>query len=173
MGRMDELMEKAKREGLTEPERAELQKHFLRIALQDLAMLEDQGLLEKKPKSEIVPLRDRACLAGIIFVLRSGIPWEMLPQGLGYSSGMTCWRRVRDWQEAGIWQLIHLVILDWLARCEKIDWSRAVVDGSGSGKCICRLNHWIPSAQPPSFVFGESDGTDDIRLEQRYNMEQC
>lgn len=56
MGRMDELMEKAKREGLTEPERAELQKHFLRIALQDLAMLEDQGLLEKKPKSEIVPL---------------------------------------------------------------------------------------------------------------------
>jgi transposase len=75
-------------------------------------------------------LSERACLAGIIFVLRSGIPWEMLPQELGCGSGMTCWRRLRDWQEAGIWQLIHFVILDWLARSERIDWSRAVVDCS-------------------------------------------
>ena len=65
-----------------------------------------------------------------VFVLRSGVPWEMLPQQLGYGSGMTCWRRLRDWQEAGIWQLIHFVLLDWLARSEKIDWSRAIVDGS-------------------------------------------
>jgi len=73
---------------------------------------------------------ERAGLTGIVFVLRSGIPWEMLPQELGYGSGMTCWRRLRDWQEAGIWQLIHFVILDWLARTESIDWSRAVLDGS-------------------------------------------
>ena len=59
-----------------------------------------------------------------MFVLRSGIPWEMLPQELGFGSGMSCWRRLRDWQEAGIWQLIHFVTLDWLARHEKIDWSR-------------------------------------------------
>jgi Putative transposase of IS4/5 family (DUF4096) len=61
---------------------------------------------------------------------RSGIPWEMLPQELGCGSGMTCWRRLRDWQEAGIWQLIHFSLLDWLARYGQIDWSRAVVDGS-------------------------------------------
>jgi transposase len=74
-------------------------------------------------------LADRACLTGIIFVLR-GIPWEMLPQGMGCGSGMSCWRRLRDWQEAGVWQLIHFVLLDWLARKGQIDWSLAVVYGS-------------------------------------------
>lgn len=71
---------------------------------------------------------DRACLTGIVFVLRSGIPWEMLPQELGSGCGMTCWRRLRDWQHAGIWDLMHFALLDWLARQGEIDWSRAVVD---------------------------------------------
>jgi transposase len=61
-----------------------------------------------------------------------GIPWEMLLQELGCGSGMSCWRRLRDWQEAGIWQLIHFSWLDWLARYDEIDWSRAVVDGSST-----------------------------------------
>src|SRR5262249_36322294 len=65
-----------------------------------------------------------ACLTGIVFVLRSSIPWQMLPQELGCGSGMTCWWRLRDWQQAGVWDLMHFALLDWVARSDQIDWSR-------------------------------------------------
>ena len=81
-----------------------------------------------EPKGGRPPIPDRACLRGVVFVLRTGIPWEMLPKELGCGSGMTCWRRLRDWQKAGIWDLIHFALLDWLSRYSRIDWSRAVVD---------------------------------------------
>jgi transposase len=75
-------------------------------------------------------LSDRAALAGILFVLRSGIPWEMLPQEMGCGSGMTCWRRLRDWQAAGVWEKLQRLLLDKLQGADQIDWSRAVVDCS-------------------------------------------
>ena len=65
-----------------------------------------------RPKGGCPPVPDRAVLTGILFVLKFGIPWEMLPQEMGCSRGMTCWRRLRDWQAAGIWAKLHRVLLD-------------------------------------------------------------
>lgn len=67
----------------------------------------------------------RAALTGILFVLKSGIGWEPLPQELGYGSGMTCWRRLRDWQRAGVWDRLHRELLQRLADADQLDWSRA------------------------------------------------
>src|SRR5919199_3241913 len=83
-----------------------------------------------KPKGGRPRVADRAALTGIIFVLRSGIPWEMLPQELGCGSGVTCWRRRRAWQRAGVWERLHQALLDRLGAADKIDWSRASVDSA-------------------------------------------
>jgi transposase len=73
---------------------------------------------------------DRACLTGIVFVMKTGIQWEDLPQEMGCGCGMTCWRRLRDWQEAGVWQELHRTLLTRLGEADRIDWSRASIDSS-------------------------------------------
>lgn len=83
-----------------------------------------------RPRGGRPPVDDRAVLTGIVFVLRTGIGWEYLPQEMGCGSGMTCWRRLRDWQAAGVWDRLHRVLLDELGQADKIDWSRASVDAS-------------------------------------------
>jgi transposase len=69
-------------------------------------------------------------LSGILLVLYTGIPWEFLPQELVFSSGMTCWRRLRDWNDAGVWQRLHESLLAGLNAAGELDWSNAVIDGS-------------------------------------------
>jgi len=64
------------------------------------------------PKGGHPRVSDRAALTGILFVLQTGIGWEHLPKELGCGCGMTCWRRLRDWQKAGVWKRLHAVRSD-------------------------------------------------------------
>ncbi|CAM5390976.1 hypothetical protein SCALM49S_05061 [Streptomyces californicus] len=63
-------------------------------------------------------------------MLHTGIQWEYLPQELGFGSGMTCWRRLAAWNDAGVWDRLHVVLLKKLRSAKQLDWSRAVIDSS-------------------------------------------
>jgi transposase len=73
---------------------------------------------------------DRACLEGILYVLRHGIPWRALPRIERFPSGQTCWRRLDEWEKAGVWSKLMLRLQARLHSAELIDWSRAIVDAS-------------------------------------------
>ena len=97
------------------------------------------------------PIPDRAVLTGILFVLRSGIPWNMLPREMGCGSGTTCWRRLVRWQRAGVWKRLHGVLLDELRGRGQLDLARAVVDSASlralrGGK---KLDRTLPIAARP------------------------
>src|SRR5437764_14740538 len=81
-----------------------------------------------KPKGGRPRVPDRACLTGIVFVLRSGIPWELLPQEMGCGSGVTCWRRLRYWQRRGVWKKLLHALLQRVGQEKGIDWDKCCVD---------------------------------------------
>jgi transposase len=76
------------------------------------------------------PIGDRQALTGILFVLKTNIPWEDLPAEMGCGSGMTCWRRLRDWNEAGVWPRLHQVLLQRLDNAHLLNWTRAAIDST-------------------------------------------
>ena len=89
---------------------------------------------EPSPKGGKPRVPDRVCLTGIIFVLKTGIPWEDFPCEMG-CCGMTLWNRLDEWREAGVWQRVHEVLLAKLRGAGEIDFGRVVVD-SGSVRAV-------------------------------------
>lgn len=119
-----------------------------------------EPLIPEVPRRFLHPgrkrIEDRKVLTGILFVLQTGIPWEHLPQEMGCGSGMTCWRRLKEWNDGGVWQQLHEVLLARLHQAERIDWSRAVIDSSqvravlgGSRRGRPR---WTVAARAPSTI---------------------
>lgn len=87
-----------------------------------------------KPRRKSDPGRprvsDRTALNGILFVLTTGLRWNHLPTCLGFGSGATCWRRLHDWQQAGVWDRLHKLLLDKLREAGQLDLSYGAVDSS-------------------------------------------
>ena len=73
---------------------------------------------------------NRAALTGILFVLKTGLPWEYLPAEMGCGSGMSCWRRLHEWQQAGVWAALHRALLERMEQAGQLDWSRASLDST-------------------------------------------
>jgi transposase len=99
---------------------------------------------------------DRKALTGILYVLKSGIPWEELPQEMDCGSGVTCWRRLKEWQDRGVWQRLHEVLLAKLNAAGEIDWQRAAIDSShvrafGGARRPARAQ-WTAESPAPSIT---------------------
>jgi transposase len=84
------------------------------------------------------PLDDRAVLTGILVVLARGIGFERLPKELGLGSGMTCWRRLRDWQQAGAWPVIAAELARALPEGARIDFARVAAAGAEADAPVTR-----------------------------------
>ena len=94
---------------------------------------EIQSLLPRerpKPHGGRPRVSNRACLTGIVYVLKTGAPWRFIPQELGCGSGVTCWRRFRDWTKAGVWPRIHQKLIATMGRRGKLDASLCVEDSA-------------------------------------------
>ena len=111
------------------------------------------------PKGGRPPVENRPALTGILFVLKSGLPWEMLPREMGCGCGMTCWRRLRDWQVAGVWAEVHAELLARMRGADLIDWSRASIDscavrakrgGAARGRALWTAARLAPSGTSSS-----------------------
>jgi transposase len=100
---------------------------------------------------------ERAALTGILFVLRGGLPWQMLPRELRCGSGSTCWRRLVEWERAGVWRRLHETLLAelWLTGTARPALDRRGQPGRSArcaGKKLDRTQPTAPSRLPHAGV---------------------
>lgn len=110
----------------------------------------------KSPAGGRPPVSNRACLAGIIFVLKSGIAWNLLPSSMGCGSGVTCWRRFQEWTKLEVWPQLHQRLLRRLGKQGSVRLSRAIID-SASVRAVFGGN--IPDPIPPIGAKMAANGT--------------
>jgi len=89
-----------------------------------------------KPKGGRPRIPNRACLTGIVYVLRTGMPWRLVPAEVRCGCGVTCWRRLREWTAAGLWPRIHQKLIEGLGRRGKLEASWVILDRA-SGRAVC------------------------------------
>jgi transposase len=82
------------------------------------------------PKGGRPPVENREALTGIVFVLRTGIPWQALPKEMNCGSGSTCWRRFTLWTQLEVWSRLHVLLLTALGKAGAIHLERAVIDSA-------------------------------------------
>ena len=85
---------------------------------------------EPSPKGGRPRVSNRRALCGIVFVLKTGIPWQSLPAEMNCGSGSTCWRRFAEWTELSVWSKLHALVLSQLGRAGAINLQRAVLDSA-------------------------------------------
>lgn len=82
------------------------------------------------PKGGRPPVSSRPCVEGILWILRTGARWKDLPKH--FPSPATCWRRLKAWTEAGVWEKAWARLLRKLDRCGELHREECMADGTFS-----------------------------------------
>jgi len=82
----------------------------------------------RKDKRGRPPAPNRACFEGILWILQTGAAWRFLPEE--FPSPSTCWRRLQQWEEEGVWLQAWRTLLGALDQEGLLKWDEAFLDGS-------------------------------------------
>jgi transposase len=109
---------------------------------------------QPSPKGGHPRCNDRQCLEGVLYVLRGGIAWRLLPKDFGVSSS-SCWRRFDEWTQAGVWDKVHRKLLSELGQQGALDIDRAIID---SASVRAQKGGRIPDRTRPTAVNPAANG---------------